>query len=267
MCRLLTWVSRTPRTLEAALGADNLARFQELGRIHFDGWGYGWWPEEPATAPEALRSTRPAAGDELFADAARTQRSDAGLVHLRWASPGMAVIAANVHPFCREDLAMAHNGGIYPLDCVGEILPPEWEVRAGGTTDSERYFLSVVAGRQDSGAAVADVLAAVVARLYATWSPSSLNAVCLTPESVLVVSAYDPNREIAGVPESPEEYYTLRYRADADGVVVASSGIEQSAEDGWRPIDNLTLVEIQRGSLEMTFRSLDVTFQPEMLGR
>jgi predicted glutamine amidotransferase len=262
MCRLLTWVSRSPRPLEAALGPARVAQFQALGQLHGDGWGAAWWPEGGAGEPEVLRSTRSVAGDEAFSDAARSIHSDAGIVHLRWASPGMAVVATNVHPFGRGDLAMAHNGGIYPLDRVGELLPPEWEARVTGSTDSERYFLSVVAGQQETGEAVADVLARVVARIFARWSPSSLNAVCLTPESVVVVSAFDPRIKMIAVPEPTEEYYALRYRADADGVVVASSGIDQAAEDGWRLIDNLTLVEIRRGSLDMTFRPLDVSFEP-----
>jgi predicted glutamine amidotransferase len=262
MCRLLTWVTRRPRTLEETLGAAGLAQFQALGRFHHDGWGGAWWPDvAPGIGPDVLRSTRSAADDERFGDAARSVRSDAGIVHLRWASPGMAVVPANVHPFTRDDLAMAHNGGIYPLERVGELLEGEWETQAGGSTDSERYFLSVVAGREQTDAPVADVLAGVVSRIFAHWSPSSLNALCLTPDSVIVVSAFDPRVEMTAVPEPTEEYYALRYRADDDAVVVASSGIDQRPEDGWRSIGNLTLVEIRRGSLEMSFRPLDVSFE------
>ena len=66
-----------------------------------------------------------------------------GLVHLRWATPGLPVEPRNTHPFRRGDVAMAHNGAIHPQDRLGELLPPAWERQLAGTTDSERYFLHV----------------------------------------------------------------------------------------------------------------------------
>lgn len=283
MCRLLAWVSTEPGSTREVVGARLLAEFTELARVHPDGWGMAWWGDDPS--PSVFHSTASAADDPEFSSACATVTSDAALVHLRWATPGMAITVDNCHPFVRDDLALAHNGGIYPLDRLHQILPPEWESRVRGTTDSERYLLAVVAERQATGRPVADALADVVTRLFAEWAPSSLNALCLTPESVIVVSAYNPNVPSPQGPSGPlsgdpgpggplsgdpgpsgqngsgtpaDHYYALRYRQRPEGVVVASSGIDQPVKDGWHLIDNMTLLEIHRATGALSFRSLAV---------
>ena len=44
-----------------------------------------------------------------------------------------------------DDWAFAHNGAIHPQDRLDEILPAGWRSQMRGTTDSERYFLAIVA--------------------------------------------------------------------------------------------------------------------------
>jgi len=258
MCRLLAWVSRAPATMEEMVGRQDLAGFTALARIHRDGWGMAWGSGEDSGAdrPDVAHSMLCAAEDPGFARATRSARGDAGIVHLRWATPGMAVTVPNCHPFARGDLAMSHNGGIYPLDRIGEILPAEWEATVQGTTDSERYVLAVVAGRQDSGKPVADVIVEVVGRLFSEWSPSSLNAICLTPDAVLAVSAWDPRVPAPALPESADEYYALRYQVTAGGVVVSSSGYPQPRSQGWRRLENMTMLEIRRNSVDLAVRAL-----------
>ena len=51
------------------------------------------------------------AGDPCFA-AERTP-TVAQLVHLRWATEGLAVFA-NTHPFSHDGITLAHNGSISP---------------------------------------------------------------------------------------------------------------------------------------------------------
>ncbi len=270
MCRLLGWVSGRPQTVEAAISPQGLAQFTALSRLHKDGWGMAWWPGAGAPAadqlddgtpcaPELVRSASCAADDPAFARLTAEAKSAAGIVHLRLATPGLAVLPANTHPFGTDDLAMIHNGGIYPLERLADILPPEWEAKVEGTTDSERYFLSVVAGRQATGNAVADVVADAVVDLFANWQPSSLNAMCLTPDTLIVVSAYDPAAVIPTVPEPTDAYFTLRYREGPDGVVVASSGIDQPESEGWKRLENMTLTEIDRTTAAVAIRPLDVT--------
>jgi predicted glutamine amidotransferase len=262
MCRLVGWTGTAPRSAAAALGAANLEAFVQLGCAHRDGWGVAWWPPEESgrpsptiAGPSVRHATTPAGEDPDFRLTLEDVVSDAGIVHLRWATPGLPVIAANCHPFLRGGLAMAHNGGIYPLDRVGEILPPEWEAQCVGTTDSERYVLAVVAGVDDR-TSVADALTDVVGRLFAGWQPSSLNAVCLTADEMIAVCAYDPAPR--ALPEPPEIYYALSWRADDDGVLVASSGIDQEPEDGWTRLDNMTMLIAPRAGGPPEIRSLGV---------
>ena len=258
MCRLLAWVATHPRSAEEIIGTRELTDFTNLAHIHRDGWGMAWWSgrDPQATVPEIVHSTACAADDDGFRELTRQGEGDAGILHLRWATPGMSVTPLNCHPFWRDGLALAHNGGIYPLSRLHEILPPEWEAEVAGTTDSERYLLAVVAGRERTGKPVTDVLVDVVGRLYSEWMPSSLNALCLTPDSVLVVSAYDPQAQPPVASESADEYYALRYRESPEGVVVSSSGYAQPAADGWRRLDNMTLLEIRRTTATLSFHTL-----------
>jgi predicted glutamine amidotransferase len=262
MCRLVGWTGRGPRSAAAALGADNLEAFVELGCAHRDGWGLAWWPAEESgrpsptiAGPSVQHATTAAGEDPDFRLALENVVSDAGIVHLRWATPGLPVIAANCHPFVRGGLAMAHNGGIYPLDRLGEILPAHWEEQCVGTTDSERYVLSVVAGL-DERTSIPDALAHAVGRLFSGWEPSSLNAVCLTADEMIAVCAYDPAPR--ALPQPPDVYYALSWRADDDGVLVASSGLDQRPEDGWSRLDNMTMLIAPRSGGRPEIRSLDV---------
>lgn len=263
MCRLVGWTGTEPRSAARALGGPNLDAFVQLGCAHRDGWGVAWWPADDGAGPEATlagpsvrHATTPGGEDPAFRETLEEVTTDAGIVHLRWATPGLPVMAANCHPFVRSGLAMAHNGGIYPLDRVGEILPAPWEAQCEGTTDSERYVLAVVAGL-DGHRSVPEVLADVVGRLFSGWEPSSLNAVCLTADEVIAVCAYDPSPR-PSLPDPPEVYYALSWRADADGVVVASSGIDQPAADGWSRLDNMTMLVAPRHGGEPEVRSLGV---------
>ena len=55
---------------------------------------------------------------------------DLGLVHLRWATPGLGIGHPNSHPFRFGPYTFAHNGAIHPQDRLGEMLPAEWEAAA-----------------------------------------------------------------------------------------------------------------------------------------
>lgn len=74
------------------------------------------------------------------------------MAHLRWAAPGLPVEERNTHAFRCGQTAFAHNGGIYPLGRLSALLPPEWQVRPTGMTDSEHYFLAPMAEVEDGGA-------------------------------------------------------------------------------------------------------------------
>jgi predicted glutamine amidotransferase len=265
MCRLLAWAARDACTVADALGSADLAAFTALSRQHADGWGMAWYaPGERDDPPSVERSTTCAADDPGFAAITQGARSEAGFAHLRWATPGLPVVLANTHPFVYERLAFAHNGAIHPQERLDDIVPPAWRAQARGTTDSERYFLAVVAAMAD-GASVLEAVADVVERIFAGFEPTSLNAMLLAPDAVYVVSAYDPSRvppvgaSSGGETTSAELdtlFYDLHVRARTGSVVVASSGFAQAAEDGWEPLRNMTLLRVERDTLRTSADSL-----------
>ena len=145
MCRLLGVVTRTPQPLADGLG-ELTAAFTELGREHRDGWGIAAWSGQEA-GPRIVKDTEPAAASPLWDAALTGTRSDAALLHLRLAGPGLPVVPGNTHPFTAGALAFAHNGYISPYDALDDLIDADLLAGAGGGTDSERYFLRAGAVR------------------------------------------------------------------------------------------------------------------------
>jgi predicted glutamine amidotransferase len=267
MCRLLAWAARDARTVAEALGDESLAAFTQLSRQHADGWGMAWYPvgDIPAgEAPRIERSLRCAADDPDFTDLTHNARSDAGFVHLRWATPGLPVVSTNTHPFLHGVLVFAHNGAIHPQDRLDAILPPGWHSEMRGTTDSERYFLAIAA-RLAKGMSMQESVRDVVHHIFAAFEPTSLNAMLLAPDALYVISAHDPARvpplgASSGAPSASTEldtvFYDLRYRVREDCVVLASSGFAQPAQDGWVQLANMELLRIERATLQTSVDTL-----------
>jgi predicted glutamine amidotransferase len=239
MCRLLGYCSRDAASVGELLGTDSFRAFTTLSDLHGDGWGMAWYA---GSKPAAWKSEARAASEPVYDKLAWQPLGDLGLVHLRWATPGLGVNDANTHPFRYGDYTFAHNGAIYPQDKLPEMLPPEWEARLGGTTDSERYFLHLMwrlAERDgDMVAAIADTTADITKRYQA----SSLNAILLSPDALYAISfhdrskvPYDLLREL-GRADDPDEvaaYFDLAYRLTDEGILVASSGWPMP---GWTPL-------------------------------
>ena len=268
MCRLLGWVAREGLSLRDVLGEESFVAFAQLSRIHADGWGLAY---SAGDRIEVERSTTNASTDPAFTAVATDVQARAGLAHLRWASPGLPVELCNAHPFSSGGTAFAHNGGIYPFERIGELLDDEWRARLTGTTDSEHYFLAVLAEMAASGDDLPAALPRVLRRIADEYTPSSLNAMLLAPDALYVVNVHDesikpvlPEPEpltVDAMVEATEEevpYYDLRYRRTADSVVVASSGFAQPEGGGWRRMENNSLLVVDRASLEVSEIPLDV---------
>jgi predicted glutamine amidotransferase len=268
MCRLLGWVAGEGLSLRDLLGEESFVAFAQLSRIHADGWGVAYAAGDTLAVE---RSTTNASADPAFAAVATDVTSHAGLAHLRWASPGLPVELCNAHPFQFGQTAFAHNGGIYPLDRVDELVPEGWRARLTGTTDSERYFLAVMAEMAATGDPLPTALPRVLRRITEQFTPSSLNAIFLAPEALYVVNCHDDSirpdlsprdgQSVDEMVEATEEevpYYDLRYRQTASSVVVASSGFAQPEGGGWRRMENNSLLIVDRATLEITEIPLDV---------
>ena len=252
MCRLLGYVTRSPRSLGELLG-DSLVSFTALSRRHPHGWGMAWYEQDRL---RVARAPEPAHASERYRELAGERRTDALLVHLRWASMNLAITTENTHPFSADQLAFAHNGSIRPVKAIEELIDPALRPRLEGTTDSERYFFAVRSAMAQ--AQPVDALRQVVAALRERLTFSSLNATLLTPKALLVVSEYNP--EVAAQKDELHAFQ-LRYRVTPEAVVVASSGWPQEA---WIPLGNGKLLVVERGTLATTV--VDLTTQPVATG-
>jgi predicted glutamine amidotransferase len=255
MCRLLGYCARREASVEDLIGADGLREFTGLCALHGDGWGMAWYEgAEPVIRKSPIRADSEPEYDKLT----REPLGDLGLVHLRWATPGLGINEQNSHPFRYGGYAFAHNGAIHPQDRLPEMLPTQWEGRLGGTTDSERYFLLVLSRLASHGGDMVSAIADAVADIDARFEPNSLNAILLSPDKLYAVSWYHRDR----VPEAKlrargydrEEdiasYFDLAYRVTDSAVLVASSGWPQP---GWTPLENRHVLVTDRSMACETF--------------
>ncbi len=250
MCRLLAYCAVEEASLEDLIGADGLRDFTGLCALHGDGWGMAWYEgTEQIIRKSPIRADSEAEYDKL----AREPLSDLGLVHLRWATPGLGVNEQNSHPFRYGQYVFAHNGAIHPQDRLPEMLPPQWEGQLGGTTDSERYFLLIMSRLASHDGDMVAAIADAVADIDARFEPNSLNAILLSPDKLYAISWHHRDR----VPEAklrasgygqPDiaAYFDLAYRATDRAVVVASSNWPQP---GWTPLSNGHVLVTERRTL------------------
>jgi len=267
MCRLLGYCSRGSASAASLLTEQGLRNFTALSAFHGDGWGMAWYNSD---GPAISKSTQRAVDEPDYDRLAHRALGDIGLVHLRWATPGLAIGRQNCHPFRYGRYTLAHNGAIHPQGKLGEMLPAEWERRLQGTTDSERYFLYLMWRLERRGGDIAAAIADTQASIASRYAVNSLNAILLSPDRMYAISWHDParipaaelrRRGLANTPAEIAGYFHLAYRVTADAVVVASSGWSQP---GWTVLANQSVLVIERATLEMSeFCSGDFADLPE----
>jgi predicted glutamine amidotransferase len=255
VCRLLGYCSHERASLADLLGDQSLAEFTALSSLHSDGWGMAWYDgHEPVIRKSPGRADSEAEYDKL----AWQPLSDLGLLHLRWATPGLGINDRNSHPFRYGPYVLAHNGAIHPQDRLPEMLPPEWEDKLGGTTDSERYFLHLMWRLEERHGNMVAAIADTTADIERRYGPNSLNAILLSPDKLYAISWHDPAKvpdkqlRARGYADRPNEiacYFDLSYRATASSVVVASSGWPMS---GWTPLPPKHVLVADRNTLQVS---------------
>jgi predicted glutamine amidotransferase len=249
MCRLLGYVTRTPAALAELLGEEDLFQFTELSLKHGDGWGAAWATDtgvEVVKAPDAARTS------SVFERHVYEHAGDLGIVHLRWATLGLQVAPENTHPFTDGTIAFAHNGSIKSSSSLEVLIPDDLQRLRMGSTDSERYFLAVLAEEvrenqlyPNSRSGLPGSLAATVERIAASHTFTSLNAMIATPDELIAVCCYDP---VAEEKEEEPDYYHLGYRVTPGAVIVSSSG--WGAE--WSSLENGQILVVKRDTLDVS---------------
>jgi predicted glutamine amidotransferase len=262
MCRLLGVVSATPITVADAVGDSVLKDFVALTKVHGDGWGVAAIGER-GEAPHAQVSAGGALDDPVFTAVTHHQRAAAILVHLRWATNGLAVQPQNSHPFVADGLAMAHNGSIKPMGPLDDLLQPGIAASLRGTTDSERYF-GLIRQHRRTTRTLAEAVRRAVAQLRQIYPDASLNALLLGEGQLIVVDAHarsqllDEDIEEITAAELPaehlEDYFALRLTRRDDGtLVVGSTGF---GDLEWEPLPPECVAAISMADLSMTLHPL-----------
>jgi predicted glutamine amidotransferase len=246
------------------MGEQSLREFTQMSEFHGDGWGVAWYDRQQPDELHIQKSPLRASDSASYAGLVHRKLGDLGLVHLRWATPGLPVEPRNTHPFRRGAMAMAHNGAIHPQDRLGELLPPVWERQLTGTTDSERYFLHVMSGL-DAGEDMISAIEATVACIDKLFTPNSLNAMLLTPDALYAICYYWPERiphaalASRGMECGTDQYFELAHLETETGIVVASSGWPQP---GWTPLPNRNVLAIDRKTLQLNVVPLNPQSPP-----
>jgi len=245
MCRLMGYVT-TKETTFSRITGPTFAEFAELSSIHNDGWGI-------ATIDTLRRSSTiveptAAKNSPTFLSSAENLESDGALLHFRWATKGLEVRQENTHPFTFGEFSFIHNGGVMPPESLDSFIEADLLDQLRGTTDSERYFYLLISQIRNLG--LVEGVMAGVRLIREKCVYSSLNAMILTPKQYLVVSEHD-NSKIPG--QFADDYYELFYRRDEKGILVASSGWDQST---WVEIPNHRLLVINRETMDLEIHEI-----------
>jgi predicted glutamine amidotransferase len=112
--------------------------------LNGDGFGVGWYVPEIDPTPCVQRSVSPAWSNRNLQNLAFKTRVAHVFAHVRAASPGMAVMEANVHPFAYDRFIWMHNGAVADFHKIRrrlrDCLRDEFYNMITGTTDSEHAF-------------------------------------------------------------------------------------------------------------------------------
>jgi predicted glutamine amidotransferase len=260
MCRLLGYVSEAPVSAVDGLGRTDFETFTSLSAVHGDGWGMAWRDPDGGTTRVATSPVSAAADPAYLALAGRALGAT-GLVHLRWATDGLEVGAANTHPFTDGDHALAHNGSISPIDELETLLGESAQARLEGDTDSERYFRLVLQCIEETGDERVGV-ARAVGMLRSHFPRASLNALFLTPTRLYAVhvnsraaTPLDDLREVFGSDEAMPRghataYFDMAYKVSATAVHVISSGLP---DEGWTPVppDSILVIDLATRAIDV----------------
>ncbi len=239
MCRLMGFVAHDKTTFDEIVGAD-FKEFVSLSSVHCDGWGVATINHDEHDA-HLDRAPETAATSPDFEKAIHAGKADGALLHLRWATSGLAVNENNTHPFVYEDFTFMHNGAIYPPAAFDSFISPKFKARLVGDTDSERYFYFLMTMIEEFG--FVEGVTKGARQVAATMDYSSINAMLMNEKTMVVICEHDPKRR----PDwGPEDYYELKYRADKDGVLIASTGWNQP---GWQILPNHHVMVVDRDTL------------------
>lgn len=246
MCRLLGVAGANPVPLTWLLD-DSLVPFLTLAAEHADGWGISYL--DSADSVVLVKEAARADLSDKFRSLIEQTTTDLAMIHLRMASPQLAVSTANTQPFGGASCAFAHNGYFAPVSALDSTLGVSVIAAADGDTDSERFYLAI-RQRIDDGAAPAVAIAGAAAdirALAAEWV--SLNCLLVTPQTIYAYADHDPDSEVIG--RRGPDFFDLSYLVEPGRVVIASEGWPHPTER-WTRLPERKVLEVNRHDLIIT---------------
>ncbi len=242
MCRLLAVVSAVPQPLAVSLG-DLLPGFTALSSFHQDGWGIAAGSQSRMVLAKAPRR---ALDDPAFSAALSSTVTDAGLIHIRWATPGFGLCTGNTHPFVYGQMAFAHNGSAEPVQAIWDQVDADLRQDVEGSTDSEAYFRAVLTRMRRADPP--DALIQAASAIRSVTAISGLNAMLLTQDALYVYADHDADSP-ASRRHGPD-YFPIRYQRRAGSVVVSSTGYEP-VNLQWQQLPQRHVLRVGRADLDV----------------
>ncbi len=234
------YVSHEKTNFDALVGKD-FNEFVSLSSVHCDGWGIATIDHNEHKV-NLDRAPETAVTSEGFSRALANTSTDGGLLHLRWATAGLPISENNTHPFAYKDYSFIHNGGIFPADGLDPLINPKFIEFIAGTTDSEKYFYLLLTEIEKYG--MVKGISSTISLIKKNVDYSSINAMIMNEDTFVVVSEFQSSKK----PEwAPDDYYEIKYRADSEGVLVASTGWNQP---GWKSLENHHSLVVDRSTFE-----------------
>lgn len=236
MCRLFAWHSNEDISLAEALGED-FATFTQLSTLHRDGWGIAI---KNLDEIKVERDVNAAIDSDLYANVAANLVSSDAITHLRWATEHISVCIPNTHPFIKQGpngpIAFCHNGGVSRGADLTSLIADDLFAELEGDTDSEQYFAALITKLRKSNGDFVMAYKELVKDL-APIHYTSVNALILTPEELLIVCQHKPENLS---PDLEADYYELFWES--------KNGVTTAWSLGVRP-DSTNFHELKNGSL------------------
>lgn len=245
MCRMVALQGNDPKVRASILDrfrtqADHGFTGPPSHRSHRDGWGIVG--RVGGHLRHLGRSPFDASQDPQYETAVAASRSvdpdTYALAHVRNASVGKNRVENN-HPFVRNGWAFCHNGTIR-----GDLQPPSGGT-AEGETDSERFFLHLLAAKERLGSMEASIRE-VVSFLSQGFSYSSLTFLLTNGPELYALRSVGNSPGACRTRACALEHYTLGKGTWNGATVVTQEPQFLGKLENWRELPDGELLHLNR---------------------